>query len=297
MQLIYLKLVFTMAIWGGTFIAGRIIAGEISPFTASFYRFAIASIAILVILSRQSIRLPRLKTSQLFYLVLLGLSGVFAYNAFFFLGLQTIPASRAGLIIALNPVAIAIGSRIIFKDKLTILQMIGVAISLLGVSLIITEGNIATIFSGGIGKGEFAIFGCVISWSIYSLIGKKVMQQLSPLLATTYAIFIGTLALFPPAIKEQMESGIESITIFGCLSLLYLGILGTVVAFNWYYDGIQAIGAAKAAIFINLVPVFALIFSVVFLKESISSIILLGGVLVITGVSLVNKKQKHKSVT
>lgn len=74
------------------------------------------------------------------------------------------------------------------------------------------------------------------------------------------------------------------------MSLLYLGVLGTVVAFNWYYEGIQAVGAAKASIFINLVPIFAIVFGIAFLQESFSPILLVGGCLVIIGVSLVNKK-------
>ncbi|VEP16968.1 conserved membrane hypothetical protein [Hyella patelloides LEGE 07179] len=290
MQTIYLKLVLTMAIWGGTFIAGRIIAQEISPFTASFYRFAIATICLIFFIYRQPAKLPKLKTHQIPIIILLGFSGVFAYNVFFFLGLQTIAASRAGLIIALNPVSIALSSRLIFKEKLTSLKIIGIAISLLGVAFIITEGDLTTLFSGGVGKGELYILGCVGSWGIYSLAGKKAMQELSSLVTTTYAIIVGTITLLPLALQEQFKQGIQPITPLSCLSLLYLGILGTVVAFNWYYDGIQAIGAAKASIFINLVPVFALVFGIIFLQESISSILLIGGSLVITGVSLVNKK-------
>lgn len=200
MQLVYLKLVLTMAIWGGTFIAGRIVARTISPFTASFYRFAVASIVLLIVVYCQPSKLPRLKSKQIPLIVLLGLSGVLAYNAFFFLGLQTIPASRAGLIIALNPVAIALGSKFIFGERLTLLKIIGIGISLLGVALIITEGDLTTLLLGGVGRGELFILGCVGSWAIYSLAGKQIMKQISPLVATTYAVLVGTIALLPFAI-------------------------------------------------------------------------------------------------
>ena len=289
MQLVHLKLVLTMTIWGGTFIAGRIVAATISPFTASFYRFIVASVVLLVLVYRQPTKLPQLQTKQIPLILLLGLSGVFAYNAFFFLGLQTIPASRAGLIIALNPVAIAISSRFVFGERLTSLKIVGIGSSLLGVALIITEGDLTTLLSGGVGRGELFILGCVASWTIYSLAGKQIMKQLSPLVATTYAVLVGTIALLPFAIKEQysLRNAIAPLT---GLSLLYLGAFGTVIAFNWYYQGIQAIGAQKASIFINLVPVFALLFGILFLQETITAILLIGGGLVIFGVSLVNQK-------
>ena len=291
MWLLYLKLVLTMAIWGGTFIAGRNVAQTMSPFSASFCRFAVASLCILFFVRHQPIKISKLKFQQIPIVTLLGLSGVFAYNVFFFLGLQTTSASRAGLIIALNPVSIALGSKLLFGERLTSLKVIGIAISLLGVALIITDGNLNTLISGGVGKGELFILGCVGSWGIYSLAGKQAMKTLSSLAATTYAIWVGSIALLPLAIWEQHSQGLSSTNYLTWLSLLYLGVLGTVVAFNWYYEGIQTLGAAKASIFINLVPVFAVIFGVIFLQESINSILLAGGSLVITGVSLVNYKR------
>lgn len=291
MWLVYLKLVLTMAIWGGTFIAGRTVSQSMSPFSASFCRFAVASLCLLFLVRHQSARLPKLKFQQIPLIILLGLSGVFAYNVFFFLGLQTISASRAGLIIALNPVAIALGSKLFFGEKLTPLKIFGIATSLMGVALIITEGNLATLLANGIGTGELFILGCVGSWGVYSLAGKQAMKTLSSLAATTYAIWIGSIALLPLAIWEQSQE-LSSTNYLTWVSLLYLGILGTVIAFNWYYEGIQTMGAAKASIFINLVPIFAVIFGVIFLQETVDSILLVGGIFVVVGVSLVNYKHR-----
>ncbi len=234
-------------------------------------------------------KLPKISYRQALLVVSLGLSGILAYNLFFFLGLKDISASRAGLIIALNPVCITIASRIFFQEKLTYLKLVGVAISLLGAILILTEGNISTLVSQGIGRGELSILGCVASWVIYSLVGKLAMQEMSALATTTYAIWIGSVLLLPFAIWEQ-NNHFPKINLLTGLGLAYLGILATVVAFNWYYEGIQAIGAAKAAIFINLVPMFAIIFGTIFLKESLSAITLGGGGLVILGVTLVNRQ-------
>ena len=282
-----------MAIWGGTFVVGRIIAQTMSPFAAGFGRFATASIFLWFLIRYRKDKLPRLDYRQMLLVVCLGASGVLAYNLFFFLGLKDISASRAGLIIALNPICITIASRIFFQEKLTYLKIIGVAISLLGAILIITEGNINSLIIGGIGRGELSILGCVASWVVYSLVGKLAMRELSALATTTYAVWIGTVLLLPFAILEQNR--LPKIDLLTGLGLAYLGILATVVAFNWYYEGIKEIGAAKAAIFINLVPMFAIVFGTIFLKESLSTIAFFGGGLVILGVLLVNR-QNARSV-
>ena len=284
---IYIKLVLTMAIWGGTFVVGRIVAQNLDPFTAGLGRFASASIFLWFLIRSRKEKLARLNLRQILLVILLGLSGIFAYNLCFFLGLKEISASRAGLIIALNPICITIGSRIFFQERLTLLKLVGIAISLLGAALIITEGNISSIVTEGIGKGELFILGCVFSWVCYSLLGKLAMQELSALTTTTYAIWLGTLFLIPVTIWENDR--LPTIDFSTALGLLYLGIVATVIAFNWYYAGIKEIGASKAAIFINLVPMFAIIFGLVFLQESLSAIAFLGGGLVILGVFLVNR--------
>ena len=288
-RIIYLKLVLTMAVWGGAFTIGRVVAQTVSPFSAGFGRFAIASVFLCFLIGIKGEKLPRLNLRQGFLVFCLGLSGILVYNLFFFLGLRDISASRAGLIIALNPVCITLASRIFLKERLTALKILGIAVSLLGAAVIITEGNISTIVSQGIGKGELTILGCVISWTAYSLLGKLAMQELSTLATTTYGIWIGTVLLLPFTIWEQQAQS-SAINLPTVLGLAYLGILATVMAFNWYYEGIKTIGAGKAAVFINLVPMFAIIFGTIFLQESLTASILFGGSLVILGVSLVNRK-------
>ena len=288
-RVIYLKLVLTMAIWGGAFTIGRVVAQTVSPFSAGFGRFAIASIFLWLLIVLRGEKLPRLNLKQGLLVTCLGLSGILVYNLFFFLGLQNISASRAGLIIALNPVCITLASRIFLKEQLTYAKLLGIAISLLGAALIITEGNIGTLVDRGVGSGELTILGCVLSWTVYSLVGKLAMQELSTIATTTYAIWIGTVLLLPFMIWEQ-HAKLSQINLFTVFGLAYLGILATVMAFNWYYEGIKTIGAGKAAIFINLVPMFAIIFGTIFLQESITAIVLLGGSLVILGVSLVNRE-------
>jgi drug/metabolite transporter (DMT)-like permease len=287
----YIKLTLTALFWGGTFIAGRQLAtSDISPYSMAFFRFSIASafLTLFCLLSRE--KLKKINVEQFALLAILGATGVFSYNVFFFKGLKTVLASRAALIIALNPVVISIGSSIFFKEKLSLNKLIGIFISVLGASIIITRGNPYIFFEAKVGLGELCIVGCVLSWSLYSLLGKRVMKDLSPLVSTTYACIIGTIYLFVFALFSGLGNDFLSTGPISWLSLSYLGLFGTALAFMWFFQGVKKIGAQRSAIFINLVPVSGVIFASIFLKESITSVILLGGLLVLTGVFLVNMR-------
>ncbi|MCW6038259.1 DMT family transporter [Spirulina subsalsa FACHB-351] len=286
--MIYFKLVATAIIWGGTFIAGRIVVQALHPFSAAFCRFALASFCLVLLTYHVEQKLPRVRWSQVIGLVVLGLSGVFAYNTFFFWGLQTTPASRASLIIALNPIAVALASAIFLRYRLSSLQIFGILLSFSGAAFIIAQGNPLHLFREGISTGDLWLFGCVISWCIYSIVGKWVMQDLSPLVATTYACFIGTVALLPLALDTGLWEILPDLNLNHWLSLIYLGLFGSAIGFNWYYEGIRTIGPTRAAIFINLVPVSAIFLGVSLLGETVTPLLIAGGILVLLGVSWTN---------
>ncbi|MEO1590932.1 MAG: DMT family transporter [Cyanobacteria bacterium J06632_22] len=286
---IYLKLVLTMMLWGGTFVSGRIAVQTLSPFTAALGRFLVASICLLLVVWRVEGHLPRPRGRQWLLLGLLGLSGIFSYNAFFFAGLQFIEAGRAALIIALNPIAIALGSALFLGEKLTRPKILGILISLLGATWVITQGQPLTVLQRGLGLGELLILGCVLSWMAYTLTGKAVMVQLSPLVANAYGCLAGTVLLSIPALAGGAIGEFATMGPATVASLAYLGVLGSAVGFCWYYDGIRAIGPARAGVFINLVPVSAIILGAVILQETLASSVLLGGLVVIIGVLTTNR--------
>jgi len=112
---IYLKLLLTAFFWGGTFVAGRMLSGRISPCSVAFLRFTVAAIVLLLLTWRIEGRLPMVERRQILPLFLLGMTGVFSYNIFFFKGLELISAGRAALIIALNPIFITICAAMFFR--------------------------------------------------------------------------------------------------------------------------------------------------------------------------------------
>ena len=292
----YLKLFFTAVFWGGTFIAGRIVAATVSPFSAAFLRFAIAGACLLAIMLSREKRLPALKPRQATGVVLLGLTGIFAYNSFFFAGLATIHASRASLIIACNPVLITVLSALIFGERLGPLRLAGTLMSVTGAVVVVTRGELSQIWDGGIGAGELMIFGCVASWVAYSLIGKVLLEGLSPLTTVAYAALCGMLMLLPAAWINGLARDLAACRLQDWLSLVYLGVLGTVVGFVLYYQGIMRLGAGPASLFINFVPVSAIIMAYLILDEPVTPSLVVGAALVGTGVYLTCRPASRREV-
>lgn len=288
-MIIYLKLLLTAFFWGGTFIAGRVIAGNVGPFSAAFLRFSIASVFLGLFVWRINGNLSRLTLKQWVSVMFLGMTGVFAYNVFFFKGLSLVEAGRAAVIIATTPVMIGLLSALLFKERLTWLNGIGILLSISGAIIVISRGRLDTIWQGGLGRGEFFIFGCVCSWVIFSLIGKTVMKSLSPLVTIFYASFIGAVALLLPALLEGLFKQVSRYLITDWWSLFYLGFFGTVIGFVWYYQGIQAIGPTRAGLFINFVPISAVLLAFLILNEPLTISLLTGTLFVCTGTYLTNR--------
>lgn len=286
MLITYLKLLMTAIFWGGTFISGRMLADSVPPFSAAFFRFLFAAACLYVLVVRREGKFPKLGRQLVLPVALLGLTGVFAYNVFFFNGLKLITAGRASIIIANNPIIISLLSALFFKESLSPAKAVGILISVAGAVTAISGGDPMALFAGGIGIGDLYIFCCVLSWSAYTLIGKRVMRDLSPLAAVSYSAAFGVLALLIPACMEGMPAAVPGYSLLDWGNLAYLGLFGTVLGFVWYYEGIRMIGPSRASLFINFVPISAIGLAHIILKEPVTVSLLVGGILVITGVTL-----------
>src|SRR4029079_19657427 len=179
--------------------------------------------------------LPKLTPRQWAGTFVLGLLGVFAYNLFFMGARARLPASRAALIIAMNPVITISISSLVLGERLSPLRWLGVAVALSGVWIVVAHGDIVSIAAAGVGVGELFMLCAVTSWALYTVIGRQVLKGLSPLAATKHAALRGTLMLGAAAAPHFGELSMSQFDWKVVTSLLYLGILGTAVAFVWYY--------------------------------------------------------------
>ncbi len=287
--MVYIHLLLTAIVWGGTFVAGRLLAGNAGPFASGFWRFFLASICLVWLVRRRQGGVPSLDWRGWVGMCLLGATGVFAYNACFFVGLQTVPAGRAAVIVALNPVFIALLAGFFFGEGLSRVKLAGITLSVSGAIMAISRGDISALTASALSWGDITIFGCVISWVSYSLLGKWILRTVTPLTAVTFSCLIGTAMLFPFAIAEGMLTDLASYSLSTWLCFVYLGVLATVAGFTWFYEGVRSLGAAKAGVFINFVPVTAILCGWLVLGEPIALSLLAGGLMVVAGVFLTNR--------
>src|SRR5262249_30881611 len=160
----------------------------------------------------------------------------------------------------LNPAATMIGAALFLREPITIAKVLGTLIALAGVTIELGGGNPLALLEGGIGRGELAMFGCVLGWAVYTLVGKRI-TGISPLAVTTYAALVGTLLLAAFTLVRG-ETVLPHASTRAWIALAYMGTLGTATAFVWFLEGVKALGPARAAIFVNLVPVAAITLAV-----------------------------------
>ncbi|MCM5678483.1 DMT family transporter [Schlegelella sp. S2-27] len=288
---LYLRLVAVPAIWGGTFIAGRVMALQVPPAVGSVLRYTVACIALLVAARWLEGGLPRLDRRQVLATLGLGATGIFAYNLCFLGALSHLPASRTSLIIALNPVVTIAAGALLLHERLSWRRWLGVAIALAGVWTVISRGQLGASLGQSVGIGEGLMFVGVCAWAAYTLIGRVALKGLTPLAATTYASLWGTAMLAAVALFDLPRLHAEAFTPAVAISALYLGVLGTALAFVWYYQGVQRLGAARTVVFNNLVPVFGACFGVLLLDEPLLPSMLVGGAIAVVGVMLASSQR------
>ncbi|BDP38500.1 transporter (plasmid) [Vibrio alginolyticus] len=289
-----LKLAIVAMVWGGTLVAGRMLNPEITPLMSSSIRFSLASLTLCVVLivSRKGFVKVTLKQGAM--LIILGACGMFAYNLFFFSGLKTVSASRASLIMTLSPTIIAMASVCIYQEKLTKNKTIGILLSLSGAMLVIVtkSSSLNDIMTANI--GDLYILGCVLSWVVFTLLGKSLIQNIGSFFTIVYSVIAGAvMLLIVTVLTGQFNSAlIRALSVNDLLSLSYLGIFGSALAYAWYYVGVESIGATRAGVFLALTPVTGVLSGSLFLGEEMTHALIFAGGLSVVGVTLCNLPEK-----
>jgi len=286
-SLTYLKLIGAMFMWGGTWIAGRIVAQELpAPLGVPAIRFLLAGLVLAGFALATEGRIPRPQTGSEWGIVSgLALTGIFLYALCFFHGLRHITAGRGALVVALTPVVVALAAWSVGRERMNALKLAGVAIAMAGCLTVIGNGNPLALLHGAAGIGEWLILGCVLCWTAYTFIGRRATRTLSPLAATLWASLIGAVLIGTAALLEG-DRNIAAWSWRVWTSVAFLAVGGTALAFTWFAEGVKRLGAARASAFVNLVPVFAVVQAAVLLDERLGLSVLSGGLLVIVGVWL-----------
>ncbi|MGR8920965.1 MAG: DMT family transporter [Gammaproteobacteria bacterium] len=285
---IHLKLLLASVFWGMTPTFGRVLAPFEAPLVVVFGRFFVAGLFLLwfVRSADRFVAIPRRLWGTF---LVLGACGIFLHNGLMFKGLEYTTATTASIILALIAIQVVVLDWVFYRRAPDTLGLAGVGVAFVGTVFVITEGRLDQVAELGLGAGEVLVFFSALTWAVYSVVGRGVLERYSPLIVTTYATLIGLVFMLPflferPAVTLAVYS---DPTALGAIAIL--GSFGTALGFLWYYQAVIEMGTVNAAIYINLVPVFGVLSAMLFLGESASPAVLFGGVLVMAGVLLVNR--------
>jgi drug/metabolite transporter (DMT)-like permease len=271
--------------WGGTFIATKMVSHVFGSFTGASLRYITALLFMLPLMFFTDRKAFRISRKQLKQMAVLGATGIFAYSFFFFNGLRLVKASHGALIVALNPVLVMLISSFIGKERISVLKLVGLLLSLTGTALVISHGDLDELFSR-FSWGDAFMLGCPVSWALYTYYAKDTLSNSTPLQASTWAILLGLLMISVFVPFESMPLQVDPEI---WLAIAYLGICGSVLGFVWYYEGVQKIGPIRTSAFNNLIPIFAMALSVILLDEAVHAYMVYGAAMVIGGVFLINR--------
>lgn len=269
----------TSLLWGGNFVVAKTLVAHASPMTLTLVRWLIAVIVLLPLVWWKEKRLVPAKAA-LVPLFLMGITGVALFNIFQFLALERTTSTNAGLISTMNTMSIALFSFAFLKEKINGLQLVAMVLSFIGVFLVLSKGDWQLLWHFQLNTGDLWMVAAVCVWGLYSVCSKWAMQTTSPLMATLYAGLFGVLILVPFTIKDFTFTEIDSTFI---LSLLYTGVISTVVCMVFWNIGVQQLGATTSGIFLNFNPIFTALLAFLFIGEQLSWLQGIGGIIVIMG--------------
>jgi drug/metabolite transporter (DMT)-like permease len=285
----YLLLSLAALFWAGNIVLGRYVAGHMPPITLSCLRW-IGAFFMLLPFARPHLARdwPVLRT-RLPLMIGLSATGFAINNALSYWALQFTQALNALLIQSSGPLFVALWSLMLFGVRLTWAQLAGIAISLAGVLTIILRGDLAALAGIHLNVGDIMLAGALLSFGLYSALmpRRPVMHQLS-LIAFTMAC--GALLLLPFSIWEYTNGVMLKFDTITIVTLIYVVIFPSTLAYLFFNRGIAMIGPNRAARFFHLVPVFGSAMAIVLLGEQPRLFHLVGYVLVLAGVVIASRR-------
>jgi len=269
--------------WSGSWITGKLALASAPPLEISAVRFIIAAVVLAAVAIATRTDLGR---GSLWPVVLAGVFGYFAYNAFVFVGLTMAPASDGALIVPTTiPVLTALAASFV-GERLTATKLVGFALASIGAALVILSGQTGDEVSSRRLVGDVLMLLGAVCWAVYTVLGTIALRTRSPLAVVTIAAPIGAALLLPLGFLEKGYADVAGWSTGVWLNVLYLAVAGSVASFILFYWVVRRVGAGVAAMTSYLVPVLTLVMAVVFLGDRPQPLQLVGGVVILAGVRL-----------
>lgn len=280
---VYLLVTTSAFFWGANFVLAGPILADLPPYWAAAIRFVLGAALMFTIAGIRRDKLLSLLRHHAPVYLLLGTIGITAFNLLFFYALQSTSANSAALIMATNPLLTTLLAAALLGEKPSARHIAALPVALLGVLVVITHGEMKRLTSLGFTHGDLLMLAANLSWALYNVFTRRYMPNASPVANTSWIMAAGATLLLTVALSS--DSHIHTLGMQASIAMLIMVVGGTVLAYLFWGIGIARLGAARTAIFLNLVPVFAMLIGIL-LGTLPSTSQLAGGLLVLGGVSI-----------
>lgn len=280
----YLLLVIATLFWGGNFIIGRLVLDQVPPFTLSLLRWVVAFLSLLPLTYRD------LRQNWASYkpygknLLGMGMLGIALFTVLVYMAILHTSTVNAAILAACSPLMIVLFSYFLLGERISRGGMLGLGMSLVGVFWIVTKGEFSRLAEWEFHLGDLIMLGGNVIWALYAVLQKK--TPIPVMSSFTLSVGIGLAFLLPGAVWEWMTQDIYLNSTFIWSSLLYLGICASVISFLSWNKAVQQLGPTTTSPFLNLIPLFATTFAVLWLGEPLLLSQSIGGMFILTGVML-----------
>ena len=291
----HLFLVLATLFWAGNFVFGKPLLEALPPFGINLVRWVLACIVLVPLTLALEGRFPRPARHQWPALVVMAVTGVVLFNGLVYLSLVHTTSTNAALINGTSPILTMVIAAAVGLDRLTGRRLAGAMVSLVGVGWIVSKGSLEALMGFSFNRGDLIMLVAALTWAIYTVLLNRTRGELSPLATLTLVVVLALPPLGVVGGYELVAQPIGPITPVVVFGLLYVGVLASVAAFVAWSFGVEGIGAARGSIFLNLIPVFTAVIAVLTLGERIGLVQLVGGLLVIGGVTLASSRGQKRT--
>jgi drug/metabolite transporter (DMT)-like permease len=286
----YLLLSLTAFFWSLNWVIGRAIVGHVTPFALAFARWTVA-VAVMLPFAWPQIRAhwPAIRRSWK-TIVWLGAWGTGLHNVFAYVGLQYTTATNGVILNSAIPVMIIILGWAIYRDTITRVQALGVAVSIAGILAIITRGDPSVLAQLELNKGDLIVLTGMVFWAAYTVFLRMKPDDVPGLAMLTCCGIVGVAILLPLFLVEMaFFGGRVEFTAATLAAMLYVGIFPSFVGYVFWNRGVAEVGSNVAGIFVHLMPVFGALLAWMFLGERIHLFHVAGIALILAGITLTTR--------
>lgn len=280
---------FAVLVWGVSFIATKVALRDVSPITIVWMRFAMGVIIMgLFTAARRQFFIPGWKT--LAYFALLGAIGITFHQWLQANGLVTSQASTTAWIVATTPIFMALLGWLFLKEKMGWTVALGIGLATVGVFLVVSKGDWASVMVGQFGTpGDLLILISAPNWAVFSALSRRGLQKYPASQMMLYVMGFGWLFISILFFTGSGFSEISQLTRDSWLSVIFLGVACSGLAYIFWYDALQVIPATQVGSFLYIEPIIAVLVAFLVLGEPLLLVSLIGGAAILVGVWLVNR--------